>query len=257
MTPTRRRLTHSPARNRGTRARLSRHRVLEAALALVDREGATALSMRRLGQELGVEAMSLYSYVAGREELLDGLSEVMVEALPRRGTNTDWRASVHGFAHGIRNTARRHPQAFLLVGMRPLKTVKALVPIDTVLSALMAAGFTPPEAVSAYRLVAAYARGFALAEIEGFTLETNLSSPPSTPLPSVEAARATAAALDHERGFASGLETIIAGLAQRCRASRRNGQPTIDARSHRAAISDATRCGVPTVPEAGRSPRLR
>lgn len=212
MIPTPRRLTHGAAKDRGTRARLSRHRVLEAALDLVDREGAAALSMRRLGQELGVEAMSLYSYIAGRDELLDGLSEIMVEALPQRTTSTDWRFSVQAFAHGIRNTAKAHPQAFLLVGMRPLRTAKALSPIDALLSALMAGGFSPPEAVSAYMLVTAYARGFALAEIEGFTLEAALSLPPSTSHPSLAAARATAAALDRDRGFASGLETILAGL---------------------------------------------
>jgi AcrR family transcriptional regulator len=208
-------LTRATARKLGSRARLSRHRILEAALTLVDREGAVALSMRRLGQELGVEAMSLYSYIAGRDELLDGLSEVMVGALPRRAAEVDWRRSIQALAHSIRNTAKKHPQAFLLVGTRPLRTGNALVPVDAMLSALMAAGLSAPEAVSVYRMVVSYARGFALAEIEGFTLDTDVSTPLATTHPSVEAARATPGALDHDMAFASGLETMLAGLTQR------------------------------------------
>ena len=207
-----RRATRSPAR----REPLGRRRILKAALALVDREGAAALSMRRLGQELGVEAMSLYSHIAGREELLDGLSEVMVEALPRRTSGADWRRALQGFADSIRSTAKKHPQAFLLVGMRPLRTLNALAPVDALLAALMAAGLTVPEAVAAYRMVAAYARGFALAEIEGFTLDAGVAALPSTSHPAVAAARATPGALDHDRAFASGLDTIVAGLAKRC-----------------------------------------
>lgn len=211
-------LSRPAAVNRASRARLSRHGILEAALALVDREGGAALSMRRLGQELGVEAMSLYGYIAGRDELLDGLSEVMVEALPRGAPDADWRSSIQVFAHSIRNTAKRHAQAFLLVGMRPLRTVNALAPVEAMLSALMAAGLSPLEAVSVYRMVVSYARGFALAEIEGFTLDADVSTPLSTTYPSVELARATPGGLDHDMAFDSGLETLLAGLTQRYRA---------------------------------------
>lgn len=197
------------------RPRLSRQAVLGAALALVDRDGARALSMRRLGQELGVEAMSLYTYVSGRAELLDGLSEVMVGALPSRSGVVDWREAVRAFANGIRTTAKRHPQAFLLVGMRPLKAGNALAPVETLLSALQRGGFSPLQAVAAYRLVTAYARGFALAEIEGFTLEESPDISVIASHPAVAAARDAPRALDHDLTFRAGLETILAGLASR------------------------------------------
>ncbi|HEY8723533.1 MAG TPA: TetR/AcrR family transcriptional regulator C-terminal domain-containing protein [Gaiellaceae bacterium] len=194
------------------RPRLNRRTVLDAALALVDREGAKALSMRRLGQELGVEAMSLYTYLANRDELLDGLSEIMVEALPQNPAVADWRDGIRAFAHGIRATAEKHPQAFRLVGMRPLKTTSALNPVEMLLSTLRRSGFNPLQAVSAYRLVAAYARGFALAEIEGFTLDHDSNTSPETRTAIAEA-RATPDALDHNSAFTSGLETIVTGLA--------------------------------------------
>jgi AcrR family transcriptional regulator len=171
--------------------------------------------MRRLGQELGVEAMSVYTHVAGREELLDGLSEVMVEALPRSAAASDWRDAVSAFANGIRTTARRHPQAFLLVGMRPLKTVQALTPVDAMLAALRGGGFGTGEAVAAYRLVASYARGFALAEIQGFTLDEAFVTPLPTTHATVAVVRATPGALDHDMAFVAGLETILTGLAAR------------------------------------------
>lgn len=204
--------TRAAARPPGSRAGLTRHGILEAALALVDREGASSLTMRRLGHELGVRAMSLYSHIAGRDELLDGLSEIMVEALPHRAAEVDWRRAIEGLAHGIRTTAKQHPDAFRLVGMRPLRTVNALAPVEAVLAALMAAGFGAADAMAAYRLVASYARGFALAEIDGFTLDANVTPPLPTAHPAVEAARATPGALDHDMAFLSGLDTILAGL---------------------------------------------
>ena len=194
------------------RPRLDRHTVLREALALVDREGAKALSMRRLGQALGIEAMSLYTYVGSRAELLDGLSEIMVESLPRNAEATDWRDAIRSFAHAIRTTAKDHPEAFLLVGMRPLKSTGSLAPVEQLLSILLRSGFDPPQAVRAYRFVAAYARGFALAEIEGFTLEHDHSTS-SGAHAAIAEARASRDALDHDSSFNFALETIVAGLA--------------------------------------------
>lgn len=171
--------------------------------------------MRRLGQELGIEAMSVYTYIASRDALLDGLSEIMVEALPQNPAIDDWRDATRAFAHGIRAVAKEHPQAFRLVGMRPLKTANALNPVETLLSTLRRSGFDPPQAVSAYRLITAYARGFALAEIEGFTLDHDFA-PPETRTAIAEA-RATPRALDHNSAFTSGLETILTGLSAQLR----------------------------------------
>ncbi|MGH3032013.1 MAG: TetR/AcrR family transcriptional regulator, partial [Gaiellaceae bacterium] len=118
------------------RERLTRRRVLEAALRLVDREGAAALSMRRLGRELDVEAMSLYNHVSGRDEVLDGLSEVMVARIGVAGDSGGWAEALGRFMRGIRAVALAHPAAFQLVGMRPLNTREALPQIEAVLGAM-------------------------------------------------------------------------------------------------------------------------
>ena len=76
------------------RAPLTRARVLEAAVDLADREGIDAVSMRRLGQELGIEAMSLYTHIRGKEDLLDGMVDVVVAEIPVDTAGPDWRTTL-------------------------------------------------------------------------------------------------------------------------------------------------------------------
>lgn len=199
----------APARRRrGRPAKLSRQAILAAALALLDREGADALTMRRLGSELGVEAMSLYRHVKDRDELLEGLADFLATELePRRG-EVEWPDALRTFAGELRALARRHPAAFSLVGMRVLATPYVLRPIEEVLASLRGGGFTPARAILAYRLVSSYARGYALAELSGFAIEVA----PDAPLPAVRALGRRLASEPTESSFRAGLETIIAGL---------------------------------------------
>ncbi|HEY5389443.1 MAG TPA: TetR/AcrR family transcriptional regulator C-terminal domain-containing protein [Solirubrobacteraceae bacterium] len=199
----------APARRRrGRPAKLSRQAILAAALELLDREGADALTMRRLGSELGVEAMSLYRHVTDRDELLEGLADFLATELePRRG-EVEWPDALRTFAGELRALARRHPAAFSLVGMRVLATPYVLRPIEEVLASLRSGGFTPARAILAYRLVSSYARGYALAELSGFAIEVA----PDAPLPAVRALGRRLASEPTESSFRAGLETIIAGL---------------------------------------------
>lgn len=205
---------------------LTRGRILESALELIEREGASALSMRRLAAELDAGAMSLYHYVPSRNDLLDGLSETMVrqvevEAESAQG-EVDWRQALRSFAAGIRAVAHAHPQAFQLVGMRPLNTPEALPPIEAVLSALRLAGFDEEKAFYAYRATVAYARGYALAETGGFTFEpggdgerrhlTPLDLDPEA-FPNVAEVGAQLHAFDRDAAFTYGLDALIAGIA--------------------------------------------
>ncbi|HLW95812.1 MAG TPA: TetR/AcrR family transcriptional regulator C-terminal domain-containing protein [Solirubrobacteraceae bacterium] len=195
-------------RRRGRPAKLSRQAILAGALALLDREGADALTMRRLGSELGVEAMSLYRHVKDRDELLEGLADFLATELePRRG-EVDWPDALRTFAGELRALARRHPAAFGLVGMRVLATPYVLRPVEEVLASLRSGGFTPARAILAYRLVSSYARGYALAELSGFAIEVA----PDAPLPAVRALGRRLASEPTESSFRAGLETIIAGL---------------------------------------------
>ena len=205
------------------RGRLSRRLVLEAALALVDREGADTLTMRRLAKELDVAAMSLYNHVRGREDLLDGLSEVMVEqigAMPR-GDEAPPDA-LRRFARGIRAVATAHPAAFQLVGMRPLRTHAALASVEAALGALRQWGLAEAKATHAYRALISFARGFALAEIAGFTLESrarrrladaDAATLPATEFPTVVELAPWLRRRAGDAAFEYGLDALLAGIA--------------------------------------------
>ena len=199
--------------SRTAREPLTRRRILESALALVDREGPRALTMRRLGDELGVAAMSLYNHVRNREELLDGLSEIMVGEIDVGDAGEAPRDALTRFLHGIRAVALAHPSAFELVGMRPLRSAAALRPIDATLGALRALGLDADTAAHAYRALASYARGFALAEIAGFTLDGDaVSDLPAGPLDNVAELGRQLVATDRDAAFAFGAEALVAGI---------------------------------------------
>ena len=195
-------------RRRGRPPKLSRPAILAAAMTLIDRDGAEALTMRSLAAALGVEAMSLYRHVESKQALLDGIADQLYAQIEPRGVSTDWAAAVRGYASSVRGLARAHPRAFALVAPRG---ASALQPVEDLLASLRAAGFTPARAVSVYRLVAAYTRGYVLAEIGGFALDEQALGQ-SARLPSI---RALARQLTGEPGngsFRAGLETIINGL---------------------------------------------
>jgi AcrR family transcriptional regulator len=197
----------APRRRRGRPAKLSTESILDATLQLLDREGADALTMRRLGAELGVEAMSLYRHVADRSALLEALADrLAAEIEPREGA--DWAEALRGFAGDLRAIARRHPAAFALVGARTLTSASMLGPIEDVLTGLRRGGFTPARAIFAYRLVASYARGYALAEITGFAIEVRAEEP----FPVVRSLSRRIASEPSESNFRAGLETILGGL---------------------------------------------
>ncbi len=180
--------------------------------------------MRRLGQELGVAAMSIYNHLSGREELLDGLSEVMVERIGMRFGEAPEDA-LRRFADGIRAVALAHPQAFQLVGMRPLRTREAFASVEAVLGALRSIGLSDEAAVHAYRALASYARGFALSEIAGFTLQSaddrtrSDGQPAAEPFPNISELEPLLDEPDHEAAFAFGLELLLAGLRAQAPAS--------------------------------------
>jgi len=196
----------------GLRRPLSRELVLKTALRLADRHGTQAMSMRKLGAALGVEAMSIYHHVRSREDLLDGLAEIMVrDELPVPKPSDPWEEALRDFLVGIRHTALRHPAAFELVGLRPLRSPAALAPVEALLLCLHQGGLTPNEAVAAYRTGTAYARGFALAELVGLTLADRRG--PVT-IPPTLAAFVPALTGDSAEIFHRGIELIIGGIRQ-------------------------------------------
>ena len=195
-------------RPRGRPPKLTPGVIVAAAIALLDREGADALTMRRLGGELGVEAMSLYRHLPSRLALLDAVADGLAAEIEPHDGSGDWADALRAFAGELRALARRHPAAFTLVGVRVLGTPGSLAPVEAALASLRRDGFTPARAISAFRLVIAYARGYALSELAGFAVE----APPQAPYPVVRSLARRLAGEPTEVSFRAGLETILGGL---------------------------------------------
>jgi AcrR family transcriptional regulator len=137
--------------------------VLAAAIAMADEQGLGSLTMRKLGQGLGVEAMSLYNHVANKEALLDGMvDEVFREIhLPVEG---DWKAAMRARAHSAREALRRHPWAIGLMESRTTPGPATLRHHDRVIGILRDAGFPVALAAHAFAALDSYVYGFALQE---------------------------------------------------------------------------------------------
>jgi AcrR family transcriptional regulator len=147
-----------------SRTPLSRQRVLGAAVALADRGGIGSLSMRKLAQELGVEAMSLYHHVANKDAVLDGIVDVVFGEIELPSGEADWKAAMRRRAISAREALRRHPWAAALMESRSTPGPANLRHHDAVLGVLRNAGFSVELAAHAYSLLDAYIYGFALQE---------------------------------------------------------------------------------------------
>ncbi|WP_258376581.1 TetR/AcrR family transcriptional regulator C-terminal domain-containing protein [Curtobacterium sp. MCBD17_028] len=148
--------------------KLSRDLVVETALGQIDRSGTQGLSMRSLAQELGVEAMSLYRYVHGKEDLLEGVVASLMSELTSQleeAQGEHWQVFLQTVAHEVRRIADSHPKAFPLVATRhpaapwlrpPLRSIEV---VNTFLTALTRNGFNDAQAVNAYRAFSSFLLG--------------------------------------------------------------------------------------------------
>ena len=146
------------------RVPLTRQRVLEAAVALADDSGIESLTMRKLGQALGVEAMSLYHHVANKDALLDGMVDLVFAEIEFPAAGTGWKPAMRRRALSARAALRRHPWAIALMESRGTPGPANLRHHDAVIGCLRAAGFSVALTAHAYSLLDAYIYGFALQE---------------------------------------------------------------------------------------------
>jgi len=148
----------------GHRAPLSRDRVLRAAVTRADQDGISSLSMRKLGEALGVEAMSLYNHVASKSDLLDGMIDIVFSEIDLPSGGGDWKAAMRRRAISARQVLRRHPWAIGLMESRTSPGPATLRHHDAVLGCLRRAGFSVELTAHAYALLDSYIYGFALQE---------------------------------------------------------------------------------------------
>ena len=144
------------------RTPLNRERVLRAAIALADVGGIESLTMRKLGQELGVEAMSLYNHVANKDDILDGVVDLVFGEITVPSGRADWKMAMRQRAISARAVLLRHPWATRLMQSRTKPGPATMRHHDSVLGSLRAAGFTLDLAAHAYSLMDSYIYGFAL-----------------------------------------------------------------------------------------------
>lgn len=154
----------SSQRSDEPRTPLRRERVLHAAVALADAHGAGSLTMRKLGRELGVEAMSLYNHVKNKDELLDGMIDVVFGEIELPGAGTGWKSAMRRRAISAREALARHRWAIGLMESRSSPGPATLRHHDAVLGSLRSAGFSIALAAHAFSALDSYVYGFALQE---------------------------------------------------------------------------------------------
>ncbi|HSV56474.1 MAG TPA: TetR/AcrR family transcriptional regulator C-terminal domain-containing protein [Magnetospirillaceae bacterium] len=147
------------------RVSLTRERVLRAALAMADEQGVESLSMRRLGGLLGVEAMSLYNHVVNKDDVLDGILELVVEEIAVPPVGAEWRSAMRERAVSARQAFSRHPWASALMDSRVRSGPERLRYFNAMVGTLMSAGF-PLELVGrAISVLDCHIYGFAIQRI--------------------------------------------------------------------------------------------
>ncbi len=215
-----------------TRPILDLERILGAALGLIDEEGLDALSMRRLGARLGVEAMALYHYVPNKEALLGGLVEraVLAGAAEVEQSDGDWRRRLESFARQSRAALLAHPNLLPVVLSRPIRSEAALNRFARALQTLVAAGFDIVDAYCALNGLALMVLGLVAGEV----------NPAADPAPSPQGDEANAyearlAELIGDRGspqsrhqtiFDFSIAAFIEGLGRKLEPTTATGGPS-------------------------------
>jgi AcrR family transcriptional regulator len=209
--------TPSPPREKLTRAR-----IMSAALELADAEGLDRLTMRRLAVRLGIEAMSLYHHVAGKEDLLSGITDLVIGEIALPPAEGDWQAAMRLRSISAHQVLMRHPWAAALIVSRINVGPNMLHYIERTLDCLVRAGFSDPMADHAWNAVDAFVYGFTLQQ-QNFPIDPcEYASAAEAYLPTLSAASfpnlhrmtrlVAGGAHDGVQQLGFGLDLILSGL---------------------------------------------
>jgi AcrR family transcriptional regulator len=155
-------MTAETTRRAQPRDHLSRERVLDAAIKLADAGGLGSLSMRKLGHELGVEAMAIYYHFANKEQILDGIVDLVFGEIELPVAGADWKTAMRRRAISVRDAMARHRWAIGMMESRVNPGPANLQHHEAVIGSLLAGGFDMTMAAHAYALLDGYIYGFAL-----------------------------------------------------------------------------------------------
>lgn len=206
------------------RVPLSRERVLRAAVLLADEDGIESLTMRELGLRLGVEAMSLYNHVANKDDILDGMVDLVVGEIDLPSDAADWKAAMRARAISAQSVFARHPWASALIDSRESSGPARLRYFDWVLGTLRRAGFSLEMAAHAFSVLDSYIYGFGRQQLNVSAgpdvkpeemAEAFLRAIPADEYPYLREMvvdYAMASGHDEDADFAFGLDLILDGL---------------------------------------------
>jgi AcrR family transcriptional regulator len=196
-------------RKPGTRrGQLTRQVILNAALKIIATEGLRRLTMRRLADDVGVEAMSLYNHIPSKDALLDGLHErilVALEAPPPQARH--WQAFARHQAHALHRALLAHPHAIPLFATRPAATPAAVARLDRYLAVLLEAGFQPLDALSVVQLVAQLVVGHAM-----WTTSVTMTLVDAPAPPHVQQVERVIDRWDPDRELELGIDALLHGF---------------------------------------------
>ncbi len=210
-------------RTRPKRVPLSRDRVLRAALELADEGGIGALTMQQIGRRLGVEAMSLYRHVRKKDDILDGIVDLVFAEIELPADRSHWRTVLRARSISTRAALRRHPWAITLMESRMAPGPANLRSHEDTLSVLLDAGCSAKMATHAYNLVDSYVLGFALQETNfpfsnaeelAAVGEQMLAQVPADQYPNLVrvSGELLASGFDYRDEFEFGLDLILDGI---------------------------------------------
>ncbi len=199
---------------------LTRARIVAAAIDLADEKGVEALSMRKLGAVLGVEAMSLYNHVENKDDVLDAMLEQALTEIPLPDEALPWADQLRHLAWAFRAAGHRHPGVVPLFGSRGITSFAGLAPLERAYAILRRAGLGPDDALDAFFTAASFVLGFVITELGGFrdvaagrTVDFRSVDPETHP----HLAEMGLAFRNHDgdREFAFGVDMLIDGVRRR------------------------------------------
>jgi len=204
---------------------LTRKRVVDAATVLIDAEGADALSMRKLGAALGVEAMSLYNHVANKDDLLDAVLDAALAEVQLPAGEGRWDDRLRFLAAEFRRAGLRHPGVLPLFGARAIRSVEGIAPLECAFGILRGEGLDPDEALDSFMAMATMVFGFMVVELGGFTEVVrgdgvDYQDQSFDGHPFLLELGLAFARRDGDRGFDVALDLVLSGIRARIEASK-------------------------------------
>jgi AcrR family transcriptional regulator len=193
-------------------AALTRERILACAVAMADRDGVDAVTLRRIAKELGVHVTSLYNHVATRDAVTDGIVETLLDEADLPATSVDWEEWVRRFFTAMDEAATKHPGAFAALARRPVQGARAAATFEVALAAFSRAGLSTQDAYNAVKTAALAGVMVGMEQgmsAQGKLLETVIEALPADTFPQFHALKGDN---DPVAAWAFNLETVVAGL---------------------------------------------